>query len=131
MLPFLTRCFCVCALFACQAHPFFASIDWARLARREIPPPITPDSTKANCTADADLADQLLDRKPRDIPLDQQQHFRGWRFRTEISRPEPAPVSQNTPPHSQPGLGNNTSIASSTGIIVQEKPVMHEQKHNG
>lgn len=67
-------------------HPWFSTIDWDKIARKEVAPPITPDLSRANCTADADLADQLLDRKPRPIPVEQQQHFKGWKFRTEIQK---------------------------------------------
>jgi hypothetical protein len=38
-----------------KAHPWFAPIDWDKLAAKKVTPPITPDPNKANCTSTADL----------------------------------------------------------------------------
>jgi len=67
-----------------KEHAFFNGIDWQKMYAKEIPPPVKPDVTQANCTADADLADQLIDHKPREIPAEQQRHFDGWGFNVEL-----------------------------------------------
>jgi len=140
-----------------KAHPWFRDMDWEKLARKELAPPITPDLTRANCTADADLADQLLDRKPRDIPVEQQAHFRGWKFRTEISRPDPAGHNSAAAAAAASasgvaggsgvtrgaggangagggggsGPGHHPHQASANGVIVQEKQTpSQERKHH-
>jgi len=73
-----------------KAHAFFAGIDWDALYRKEIPPPFTPDNSRANCSPEADLADQLLDHKPRKISDEQQKNFVGWDFRTDLGPVKPA-----------------------------------------
>jgi hypothetical protein len=128
-----------------KAHPWFRDMNWEKLARKELASPITPDLTRANCTADADLADQLLDRKPRDIPPEQQTHFRGWKFRTEVARPDPAAHNPHGSHHGNghgkavPAASANVSgpgasvrsAASANGVIVQEKQTSsQERKHN-
>lgn len=67
-----------------KEHAFFNGIDWARVEALELTPPIKPNLDQANCSADADLADQLLDRKPRQIKPELQARFKGWSFRTHF-----------------------------------------------
>ena len=69
-----------------KAHTFFAPIDWAAMQAKAIPPPFLPDLTHANCTPDADLADQLLDKKPKRIREEEQKVFEGWAWNTRISK---------------------------------------------
>jgi len=74
---------------AIRAHPFFTEspsgpIDWEALRAKSVPPPFVPDISRANCSADADLADQLLDQQPRKIDPEQQKHFRGWEYNIEV-----------------------------------------------
>lgn len=92
-----------------KAHAWFKDVDWEKIARKEVQPPITPDLTRANCTADADLADQLLDRKPREIPFDQQQHFRGWKFHTELTPQKMTDTPSHLAPASQTSGGPSAS----------------------
>lgn len=92
-------------------HPFFSGVDWALVERTELDPPIKPDTTHANCTADADLADQLLDKKPRPIPPDQQRHFQGWKWRCDLT-PEP-----NTTNTNHTNNANNANNATTTANI--------------
>ena len=67
-----------------KSHPWFANIDWAAMAGGGISAPFTPDVTHANCTPDADLADQLLDKKPKRIREDEQKLFEGWSWNTSV-----------------------------------------------
>lgn len=106
-----------------RAHPWFKDVEWDKIARKELQPPITPDLTKANCTADADLADQLLDRKPREIPPEQQQHFRGWKFRTEL-HPKPESANANA------NASKVRSAPAGNGVVVAERHSANEQKNS-
>ena len=73
-----------------KSHPWFANIDWAAMESGNITAPFMPDITHANCTPDADLADQLLDKKPKRIRDDEQRVFEGWSWNTKINKDEPA-----------------------------------------
>eukprot|EP00949_MAST-11_sp_MAST-11-sp1_P001488 g1488.t1 len=42
------------------AHPWFSEFDWKALERREITPPLIPDSTRANCDTAFDDASDIL-----------------------------------------------------------------------
>lgn len=112
-----------------KSHSWFKDVDWDKLARKEVQPPITPDLTRANCTADADLADQLLDRKPREIAPDQQQHFRGWKFRTELTpqqKQENGHANNNTQTSQPPTSRQATTQVKQNGLIVAERPGNNE-----
>lgn len=67
-----------------KEHAFFRDLDWSRMARKEMDPPIKPDTSKANCSGDHDLEEQLLEGPPRSITKDQQRYFDGWGFRTKL-----------------------------------------------
>ena len=71
-----------------KAHPFFHPIDWAAMQSKSIKPPFQPDLTHANCTPDADLADQLLDKTPKRIRDEEQKVFDGWSWNTKIRHDE-------------------------------------------
>jgi serine/threonine protein kinase len=74
-----------------KSHEFFAGIDWDMLYAKKVPPPFVPDNSRANCSPEADLADQLLDHKPRKITEEQQKNFEGWAFNTDLGTlPKPA-----------------------------------------
>ncbi|KAK7679470.1 hypothetical protein QCA50_017524 [Cerrena zonata] len=47
-----------------QRHPWFQSIDWDALDRKELPPPFVPDSKKANFDASHELEELLLEDNP-------------------------------------------------------------------
>ncbi|KAI0065641.1 kinase-like protein [Artomyces pyxidatus] len=47
-----------------QRHPWFSSIDWAALERKELPSPFIPDSKKANFDASHELEELLLEDNP-------------------------------------------------------------------
>lgn len=49
---------------ALRKHPFFSTIDWARLEKKEFMPPFVPESRKANCDATFELDGLLLDDSP-------------------------------------------------------------------
>ncbi|KAH9989876.1 kinase-like domain-containing protein [Russula vinacea] len=47
-----------------QRHPWFSSIDWAALNRKELSSPFIPDSKKANFDASHELEELLLEDNP-------------------------------------------------------------------
>ncbi|KAI0047238.1 Pkinase-domain-containing protein [Auriscalpium vulgare] len=47
-----------------QRHPWFSSIDWVALDRKELPSPFVPDSKKANFDASHELEELLLEDNP-------------------------------------------------------------------
>ncbi|CAL1714897.1 unnamed protein product [Somion occarium] len=47
-----------------QRHPWFQSIDWDALDRKELQPPFVPDSKKANFDASHELEELLLEDNP-------------------------------------------------------------------
>jgi len=79
-----------------KAHPWFSDVDWAAMYAKRVPPPFVPDSSRANCSPEADLADQLLDQKPRPIPVESQQHFDGWEFNVEITPQQQTPQAERS-----------------------------------
>ncbi|KAJ1555147.1 hypothetical protein HK096_008240, partial [Nowakowskiella sp. JEL0078] len=50
-----------------KSHPFFKSIDWEILAKKEATPPFIPDSKKANFDATHELEELLLEDNPLKI----------------------------------------------------------------
>lgn len=78
---------------------------------KRVPPPFVPDSSRANCSPEADLADQLLDHKPRPIPIESQQHFDGWEFNVEITPQQQTPQSDATTP-TAPEIGADMRAAA-------------------
>ncbi len=76
-----------------KAHPFFHAIDWQAMQAKAIKPPFQPDLTHANCTPDADLADQLLDKTPKKIKDEEQKVFDGWSWNTKISHEDTGGVA--------------------------------------
>ncbi|KAI9471354.1 hypothetical protein LPJ78_004532 [Coemansia sp. RSA 989] len=49
---------------ALKAHPFFASIDWAKLESRQLTPPFVPNNDMSNFDISHDLEEMLLDPEP-------------------------------------------------------------------
>ncbi|KAI0080177.1 kinase-like protein [Panus rudis PR-1116 ss-1] len=47
-----------------KSHPWFQSIDWETLERKELTPPFVPDSKKANFDASHELEELLLEDNP-------------------------------------------------------------------
>jgi serine/threonine protein kinase len=98
-----------------RAHAFFDGIDWDQLYAKKVAPPFAPDNSRANCSPEADLADQLLDAKPRAITAEQQKNFEGWDFNTDL-RPAhdadgqkdaaAAPADQTQPTQPSPAAGS-------------------------
>lgn len=61
----------------------------------------------SNCSPEADLADQLLDHKPRAISDEQQKNFIGWDFNTKVEKIDPAkPVNNNEANNNGNGANN-------------------------
>jgi serine/threonine protein kinase len=102
---------------AVKSHPFFNGIDWRAMNKRQSSPPVKPDLTKANCTADADLADQLLDRKPRQITAEQQENFQGWDYKTQIKESAEPNNKNQTPNNSSNNNHNNKTTVKSSGSV--------------
>jgi serine/threonine kinase 32 len=69
-----------------KAHAWFKDLDWNVVMQRKLKPPIQPDPNRANCTATADLQDQLMDFKPESIPESEQKHFKNFEFNNVIPR---------------------------------------------
>ena len=76
-----------------------------------------------NCSPDADLADQLLDDKPRPITQAQQQNFIGWDFNTELPKPlelvDSNPTTSTTSPTQTDGTLNKNGISSNQVKLEQ------------
>jgi len=89
-----------------KAHPFFEGIDWEAIYAKRVTPPFAPDNSRANCSPEADLADQLLDHKPRQITAEQQKNFIGWDFNTALA---------------------TSPAADGTADAAEAAPAMHEQ----
>jgi len=68
-----------------KLHPFFAKVDWAAVAQKIQRPPIRPDPRTANCSNQADLADQLLDKRPTDISPSSQKYFEGFEYNVDVA----------------------------------------------
>eukprot|EP00455_Lapot_gusevi_P047612 TRINITY_DN6460_c0_g1_i8.p1 TRINITY_DN6460_c0_g1~~TRINITY_DN6460_c0_g1_i8.p1 ORF type:complete len:280 (+),score=64.76 TRINITY_DN6460_c0_g1_i8:66-842(+) len=90
-----------------KEHPWFAGLDWERMARQEIPAPHQPDLEKANCSNKFSLEDEMAsfqsggDEKSSISP-EQQALFKGFNFKDVINPPvgmAPAPVVS---PHGAP-----------------------------
>lgn len=67
------------------SHPFFSSIDWAKMERREIKPPIKP-SAEANFDRRAEM-NQLISAanpKPRPVAPQEDQVFENFEYHTEL-----------------------------------------------
>lgn len=47
-----------------KEHPFFADIDWEKLAHKEMKPPFVPDNAKVNFDATYELEEMLLEDNP-------------------------------------------------------------------
>lgn len=45
-------------------HPFFKSLDWVKLANKELKPPFVPDNAKVNFDATYELEEMLLEDNP-------------------------------------------------------------------
>ncbi len=74
-----------------MAHPFFSSVDWARLERRELPAPFVPaafsDAADATAYVDSEFTSEpVLDSVPKPAELAKiaenarDAHFEGFTF---------------------------------------------------
>lgn len=71
-----------------KRHPWFKTIQWSEVAAKRAKPPFQPDLEHANCSNQADLADQLIDKKPEPIPPELQKHFIGFDWNIELNKPD-------------------------------------------
>ena len=110
---------CIC----CLQHPFFSGVDWKVVSQKTLSPPITPDLSHANCTADADLADQLLDNPPRKIDATLNQNFKGWNYNTEIHKPEENQTPTSTQPATETPAQPQSAPVENDTKQVNEQPV--------
>ncbi len=101
-----------------KSHPFFIGIDWDALYRKEITPPFIPDNSRANCSPEADLADQLLDHKPRKITEEQQKNFSGWDFQTQLGPAKPANAWSDNSKTNVNGNANHNAAATAQTVPV-------------
>jgi len=51
-----------------KRHPFFKSIDWAKLYRREMKPPFIPTTTDGKTSTD-NIDEEFTKETPRDTPV--------------------------------------------------------------
>ena len=109
-----------------KAHPFFKDVDWAAMQAMGVKPPFQPDLTHANCTPDADLADQLLDKTPKRIKDEEQKVFDGWSWNTKIRHED---VTAVTGPGGAGVVGGMAVVAgpgAGPGAVVEVK--LREEK---
>ena len=116
-----------------KAHPFFSTINWTDMEARAVKPPFQPDLTHANCTPDADLADQLLDKKPKRIRDDEQKAFEGWSWNTKIhheptspSPTKPADEAKDVDPPHMADLPSTVSEGDEAAAVTGRKPTGSE-----
>jgi len=64
-----------------KAHPFFKSVDWAKLENKEIPPPFVPDSHTVNANSIAEVG-ETNKAKYRKIKLtdEDEKHYADFEF---------------------------------------------------
>jgi serine/threonine kinase 32 len=111
-----------------QRHPWFHPIDWAALEAKELPPPFTPDSKKANFDASHELEELLLEdnplkakaRKTRDVNTlsaemrQMEEQFASYDFKKMLRR-------SYYPQNQQ--IVSTITATSSTGGLVSSRPV--------
>lgn len=111
-----------------QRHPWFHPIDWAALEAKELQPPFTPDSKKANFDASHELEELLLEdnplkakaRKTRDVSTlsaemrQMEEQFASYDFKKMLRR--------SYYPQNQQIISTITAT-SSTGGLVASRPV--------
>ncbi|KAG9312876.1 kinase-like domain-containing protein [Chiua virens] len=109
-------------------HPWFQSIDWQTLESKELPPPFTPDSKKANFDASHELEELLLEdnplkakqrkqRDPNSLSAEMRQmeeQFTSYDFKKMQRR--------SYYPHNQQIVSSITATTS-TGGMVASRPV--------
>ncbi|KAH7881789.1 kinase-like domain-containing protein [Phlebopus sp. FC_14] len=112
-----------------RRHPWFQSIDWLSLETKELRPPFTPDSKKANFDASHELEELLLEDNPlkakarkanRDVNSlsaemrQMEEQFTSYDFKKMQRR--------SYYPHNQQIVSSITAM-SSTGGLVASRPV--------
>ncbi|KAG1723721.1 kinase-like domain-containing protein [Suillus paluster] len=111
-----------------QRHPWFHPIDWTALEAKELPPPFTPDSKKANFDASHELEELLLEdnplkakaRKTRDVSTlsaemrQMEEQFASYDFKKMLRR-------SYYPQNQQ--IVSTITATSSTGGLVASRPV--------
>ncbi|KAF8557721.1 kinase-like protein [Imleria badia] len=111
-----------------RRHPWFQPIDWEALESKQLPPPFTPDSKKANFDASHELEELLLEdnplkakqRKPRDVNSlsaemrQMEEQFTSYDFKKMQRR--------SYYPHNQQII-SSTTATTSTGGLVASRPV--------
>ena len=68
-----------------KAHEWFAPIDWAVAAARELTPPFVPNVSVANCDPVWELEEQIMKPTVSTPPLsaEEQALFAGWEWRVK------------------------------------------------
>ncbi|KAI9461434.1 kinase-like domain-containing protein [Boletus coccyginus] len=111
-----------------RRHPWFQPIDWVALESKDLPPPFTPDSKKANFDASHELEELLLEdnplkakqRKPRDVNSlsaemrQMEEQFTSYDFKKMQRR--------SYYPHNQQIVSSITATTS-TGGLIASRPV--------
>jgi len=105
-------------------HAWFQPIDWQALENKEVPPPFTPDSKKANFDASHELEELLLEdnplkakqRKQRDVNSlsaemrQMEEQFTSYDFRKMQRR--------SYYPHNQQIVSSITATTSTGGLVA-------------
>lgn len=111
-----------------KAHPFFEGVDWRRVEARADPPPFTPPAGIANCSAQYEAEDQLLNgaaeaasRKAR-LTADEQDLFAGFSYNTGLFDDNAAAL---TPAAAARGRGGTVSVGRAAS--VQGTPSLLEE----
>jgi hypothetical protein len=90
-----------------MTHPFFEEIDWAKMERKEYPPPYVPAEGVMHCSMGFEAEEQLLatsERDRRESLLARPDVFRGFSFNVELHKPSAAA-------HSAPAGGDAAAAA--------------------
>jgi len=109
-----------------KKHSWFASIDFDRLSRHELPPLIKPEKDVANCTADAEAAFLLMDNSNKDLPKvspeDDIKYFKGIEYNTHDPMGTIGGKKSRRSTLSSSSATNTTATTTTTTTITTTAP---------
>merc|ERR1740117_831842 len=71
-----------------KEDPWFATLDWDKLSKKDLPTPFKPEADRANCSAEHELEAQFFDEDDK-IPTpsqEQQKAFEGYEYNCEVKK---------------------------------------------